>query len=129
MLLPSKGKPKRKGVKKHKDPLAVKHKEFLYLLSKANNKKRRINLIDAADSKEIRAVSECIHNILSGNVSVTKKQIDNLRRYRHALRTLSSRCFPMKKKKEILKQKGGFLGALLPIALSAVGGLLPKIFG
>lgn len=130
--VPSKTK-KKTTVKKHgvknKTPLATKHKEFLYLLAKAKNGKKRKGLIDIADSNEVRAVLECIHNLLIGNVSVTDSQLKTFRRYRNTLRQLALKCNPLAKKRALLKQKGGFLGALLPVALSAIGGLLPQIFG
>ena len=48
-------------------PLALKHKEYLTLFSKAKNKARRNKLVDVADGSEVRAVSECIKNILDDN--------------------------------------------------------------
>lgn len=109
LIRESKPIPKMKKKKKGKEPLVTQHKEFLHLLSNTKNKKRRNGLIDVAENKEIKAISECIHNILLGNVPVTKKQIEHLRKYRHILRTLASRCSSLKKKRKILKQKGGYL--------------------
>jgi len=124
-----KTKTKRPKIKIQKNSLALKHKEFLTLLAKTKDKKRRNKLIDAGDNNEIRAISECIMNIIQGNVPITKSQLKQLKQHKNVLRSLSKKCYSMKRKKIILKQKGGFLPALLPMALKAIGGfLLPMIF-
>ena len=84
-------------------------------------------MIDVADGPEIRAVSECIKNILEGNVPVSNRHLTQMKKYKTLLRSLAKRCYPIKDKKKILKQKGGFIGALLPIAMSALGGMIPKL--
>ena len=109
-------------------PLAIKHKEYLTLLSKSKNTSRRKNLIEAGNNSEIRAITECLRNLIEGNVPINKGQLSLLKRYKSVLRSLASKCQPIKSKKKILKQKGGFLAALLPIALSALGGLVGGIF-
>lgn len=121
---------KAKSTSKQSKFLAVKHKDYLTLLSSsANNKKRREKLIDIANCGEISAVSECVNNILKGTVPLTKRQITKLRRHRHALRNLSLHNFSFNKKKSILRQKGGIIGAILPLALSALGSIIPSLFG
>lgn len=96
-------------------------------MSKAKNSNRRNKLIDVADGSEIRAVSECIKNILEGNVPVSNRHLKQMKQYKTLLRSLAKRCYPIKSKKKILKQKGGFVAALLPLAMSALGGLIPKL--
>lgn len=124
-----KSKPNQKSVNKSKF-LAVKHRDFLSLLSaSARNKKRRDKLIDIGNSGEISAVSECVDNILRGSVPLTKRQLIRLRRHRHALRNLALKRFSIGQKKNILKQKGGIIGAILPLALSALTSLIPSLFG
>lgn len=115
---------KQRSAKKQKEPLAIKHKEYLTLLSKTKNNSRRQKLIEAADSGEISAVSECIRNLVEGNVPLNKSQLRSLRRYKRTLRTLAKKCGGVKKKRKLLRQKGGFLSTLIPIALSAVTSLL-----
>ena len=109
-------------------PLAIKHKEYLTLLSTSKAGVRRKKLVDAGNNGEIQAVSECIQNIIEGNVPVSKEQLTLLKRYKTVLRALASRCRPIKQKKQLLQQKGGFLSAILPIALNALGGLVGGIF-
>ncbi len=108
---------------------ALKHKDYLTLLSKAKKSKRRKLLIDLADCDEIRAISECIANVLTGNVRLKSAHKKKLERHKQVLRSLISKSSSTKKKKQLLQQKGGFLPALLPLALSAVSSILPALFG
>lgn len=124
----TKGATKPVGRKTSKGPLAFKHKEYLSLLSKAKNRERRNKLIDIADGSEVRAVSECIKNILEGNVPLKSHHLKQMKRYKVLLRSLAKKCYPQKKKKILLKQKGGFIASLIPLAVSALGGILPQIF-
>lgn len=107
---------------------ALKHKDYLTLLSKAKKSKRRKLLIDLADFDEIRAISECIANVLTGNVRMKAGDKKKLTKHKKILRYLASKGTNTKKKKRLLHQKGGFLTSLLPIALSAVSSLLPGLF-
>lgn len=83
--------------------------------------KRRI--IELCDKNLIDCFCECSKNILKGNVPLTTAQLRKLRREKHNLRQLAVKKTSLKKKRKIL-QKGGFLGALLIPALSAISGLL-----
>ena len=103
--------------------LALKHKDYLTLLSTSKNKTRRHHLLDAASSSEIRSVTECIKNLVEGNIPLGKKELQHLQRYKRVLRTLAQKCVATKEKRTILKQKGGFLSLLLPLAIKAVAGL------
>ena len=103
--------------------LALKHKDYLTLLSTSKNKSRRQHLLDAASSSEIRSVTECIQNLVEGNIPLGKKDLQHLQRYKRVLRTLAQKCVGTKEKRTILKQKGGFLSLLLPLAIKAVAGL------
>jgi hypothetical protein len=106
---------------------ALKHKEYLTLLTKIKNKKRRNKLIDLADGGEIQAIGECILNILQGTIPLSKRQLNQLKKNRNQMRALAKRSYSIKKKKAILKQRGGFLSAILPFAVSALSSLLPGL--
>ena len=108
---------------------ALKHKDYLTLLSKAKKVKRRRMLIDLADADEIRAIAECVINVLSGNVRLKSEQKRRLQRHKTAMRHIASKNSNTKLKKRVLQQKGGFLSALLPLALSAVGSVVPALLG
>jgi len=81
-------------------------------------------LVDAGSNDQIRAVSECIHNVIKGNVPITDTQLRTIRKYKGVLRALARSCVPIKKKRVLLKQKGVFLAKLLPLAFQV---LLPTI--
>lgn len=101
---------------------ALQYRDYLSLLSKKNNRKRRNLLIDYAEKGEIIALQEIVQNLLFGNIPLNKKQKNKLKRHKLLLRKLVNKC-SFKKKKSLLKQQGGFLASLLPIALSLIGGL------
>lgn len=112
-----------KTKKKRKEPLAIKHMDYLTLLSKTKNVSTRRKLIDAGDRHQIRAVAECVKNIVNGNVPLTKSQLARLRKHRTVLRNVMNTVRNATKQKTLLKQKGGFLPMLLPIAINALSGL------
>ena len=118
----------KKGKQPSTPPLALKHKDYLTLLSTSGkNKSRRQHLLDAATSSEIHSVTECIKNLVQGNVPLGKKELQHLQRYKGVLRTLAQKCVATKEKRAILKQKGGFLAFLLPLAIKAVTGLFSSM--
>ena len=102
----------------------LKHQSFLTLLSRSKRKKQRNLIIELAKEEELRAIIECIINVLYGNINLNKNQHKKLKRYKKSMRKVAQG--PMTKKKSILKQEGGFLGSLIPIALSALGTLFPN---
>ena len=103
-------------------PKVLKYRDYLSLLSKKNNRKRRNLLIDYAEKGEIVALQEIVQNVLSGNIPLNKKKKNKLKKHKLLLRKLVNKC-SIQKKKSLLKQQGGFLASLLPIALSLIGGL------
>jgi len=108
---------------------AVKHKDFLSLLSKSkNNKKRRNQLLSIATPSELLAISEICHNLLKGNLPLKKPQQKKLEKYRKVLHKLSQRKTNKDTKKRMLqRQQGGFFGALLPVAISALSSIIPSL--
>lgn len=108
---------------------AVRKREYLTLLGQANKKaKRRRVLIETADKEEILAVSEIIDNLLRGNIPLSDKQRRRLKRHKTKLRNIASKRVSVKQKKRLLNQSGGFLSAIIPLALSLLGGL-GSVFG
>ncbi len=124
---------KPKKIKKQaRLPLAIKHKDYLTLLSKTKNTSARKKLIDAGDKGQIGAVSECIKNIIEGNVPLSRDHLRQLQRYKTVLRKLAKKCSkqrnPTRYRQKLLKQHGGFLPMLMPLAISALTGLAKNIF-
>jgi len=106
-------------------PRLKKHANELVYLHKARPCIRN-HIIVKADHSLIERLCECAYNILKGNVPLTRKQKDQLKRNKTGLRALVKKSVPLKKKKTIL-QKVGFLGSLLAPIASVVTPLLSTI--
>ena len=97
------------------------YKDHLCLLKKCN-KPTHTSIIQSADKELINTICECILNCLNGNVDLSKEDKQKLYRYKTSMRDLMKKTkLPLKKKKQILIQKGS---GFLPIILSAVLSLL-----
>lgn len=121
-----------------KESKALQRKDFLELLARSKTAKRRKLLAQWADKNDLMAVSECIENVLKGNVRLTPLQIKKLRRHKKSLRLLAKKNAAISAKKRAIVQNGGFLpfllpgivGALaktvLPVAIGAIGSAITK---
>ena len=103
---------------------ALKRKDYLSLLGSTRQKKKRSLLLDYASNGDIAAISEVIFNLLKGIIPLNDKQRRTLRKYQRVLRAISKKTLSYKTKRHILKQEGGFLPTLIPIALSVLSSLL-----
>ena len=108
--------------------LILKHREFIEKLAEIKkNKKEIIQLIQKSTANEINSLSELAFNILNGNLPCTKHRKKSLKKKLHDLRLLGDKKTVNKSKKKVLMKGGGFLlGALIPIAISAITSLLKK---
>jgi hypothetical protein len=94
--------------------------DFLRILATSKDKQKKALLKTCSDNN-IKAISEIALNTLSGNIKLTKTKKDRLRRFKSALRTLAKKTVPLKKKRQIINQKGG---ALFPLLIPPVLSLL-----
>lgn len=86
--------------------------------------KHRKNLLKKLPDSCIKAVCECCLNALQGNIPLSKQQRNKLRRYKATLRNLAYKKVSLSRKRNLIVQKGsGFLGLLLPAALTALTSL------
>lgn len=83
----------------------------------------RKQLLENIDNECIKAICECCHNTLQGNIPLTAQQKEQLSVHKTILRKLSKRTVPLKEKREIITQKGGFLNILIPTVLSLITSL------
>ena len=88
-----------------------KYASTLRVLSRAKPKVKRI-VIGKADKQFMNCLCECGKNVLKGNVPLTPRQLRALRPYKNHLRDLVCKKISIKRKKIIL-QTSGFVGALL----------------
>lgn len=114
---------------KSKRPKAIEHADYLSLLGKTKNKKRRSTLIDFASKDQLEAVIECVENILQGTIPLSRSDARKLQRHKTPLRLVAVQHVPINEKRRVLKQQGGFLGALIPLAVSALGSLFGGLVG
>ena len=97
---------------------------FLCLLSKTHPTQQE-TLLETAEPDQIRAICECVYNILQGNIYVPEAIKEQLRPHRNILRDIADKKVSYQTKKKLLVQKGGtLLSSLLPIAISGVTSLL-----
>lgn len=96
---------------------------LLKLLLQSSPQQRKAILCSASDDL-IAAISEIALNTLKGNIPLTPYQIRVLKKRRGIIKNLSNKRLPLKKKKQLVKQSGGFIGPLLSFALPLITGLL-----
>lgn len=105
-------------------------KEQLNLLKKLCRCRKaaaRKALFDRGGQPLQRALREVAHNVLKGNVKLSKGQFKKLSKHKKTVRELAKKRLPLKVKKA-LHQKGGFLPALLlPVLGSLASALLGKV--
>ena len=97
----------------------------LLFLGKCNSKTRKL-ILQNANSKLINAIRECLHNFLKGNVPFHKKDMNKIKKYKKSIRSLVSKSC-LKRNREILVQKGGFLPFIIPTIVDLVGSIIKSI--
>jgi hypothetical protein len=115
-----KGKGKGKGKRKGLPPRLAKHWDMLSVLSKASSPMRK-KLIQTASKDVIETVCECCLNVLKGTIPLSKHQKKCLAKHRHVLRQMVQKKIPIRQKKKMLVQHGGFLPILGPMLAPLIG--------
>lgn len=95
------------------------HEAVLRILAKASPAVARKIILDSKTDL-INILSECAINILNGNVPLTPKRKQHLRKFKSNLRQLARKKASVKSRKQVLIQRGGFLPALLGPILTVV---------
>jgi len=70
------------------------------------------------------AISEISKNVLNGGVPLTEKQRKLLKRYKAQLREIKKKTITLKRRKQIINQKGGLLPSLLVPTVSFLAQIL-----
>ena len=72
----------------------------------------------------VHCISECILNVLNGNIKLTGCDTSKLQKHKAALLKVSDKRLPLSAKKKIIVQHGGFLlpllGAIRPTLASLI---------
>ena len=85
-------------------------------------------IIKHLSNKEVKLICEVCLNLIRGNLRVTDPTTySQLKRGRKALTDLADKRKPLKHKRKILNQKGGFIGAVAAAALPLVIGEVARL--
>jgi hypothetical protein len=95
---------------------------ILHVLKTACPKLRK-GIISNCD-KRLSDISECILNVLNGNINLSDSTKRKLKKYKTSLRTLVDKRKPLSAEKRVIIQKGGFLLPLLTAVLPTLASLI-----
>lgn len=93
---------------------------YLTLLQKTRSPKKCKQLIDWADKGHLCALCECTFNVLIGNVKITPKLYQEVKKYKNLLREITSKSISIKTRKKLLKSKYRLLQKLLHYSLKTL---------
>lgn len=101
----------------------MKHLHILDTLARVKAPKRK-TLLQGADFELIKSITECVENVLNGNVKLDNKQLKKLKRYKSHLRKVRSASKKWTSKKKVIIQSGGAF--LAPLLLPIIGAIAAK---
>lgn len=106
----------------------IKNLPGLRILASAPPKLRRM-ILENGNLQLIKAIVECIENVLKGNIPIEESSLKKLKKHKSALGAVSKSPNKLSKKKNVIIQKGGaFLPALLvPVITVLAEKLLQKL--
>ena len=93
------------------------------LLRTAEPKLRKA-IISNCNKELVNSISECILNVLNGNVKLAGCNTSKLRKHKDTLRKVADKRIPLSAKKKLIVQRGGFLLPLLSTILPAIASLI-----
>ena len=98
------------------------HVNLLKTLHRASPATRSKLLKSCCDGDFVSCITECVKNLLKGNVPLNSAQKKKLAAKKKILRQFALKKTSLGKKQKLI-QSGGFLGALLGPIISVLGGL------
>jgi|SRR5690348_6824057 len=101
---------------------------FLRKLNKGKSAIRK-KIISKARPGQIKALCECALNACSGRIKLNPRVVKKLKKHEGNILRIAYSKEPIEIKRKLLSQSGGALPILAQIGLTALGSLLPKIFG
>ena len=103
------------------------HLPFLCACFKSNKTQQK-DMITHANIGQMEAIGEVALNLLKGNIIVPTSSFKRLKSHKLKLLYLACKKTSLKKKEEVLHQKGGFLPALAALVAPLAVDLLGKVF-
>ena len=95
----------------------------LQVLKNARPKLRKA-VISNCNKDLLNSISECVLNVLNGNIRLSDCAKRKLKKYKSSLRSLADRRLPRSAKTKIIVQRGGFLLPLLSAVLPTLASLV-----
>ena len=95
----------------------------LHVLRTAKPKLRKAIMFNCY-KELLNSISECILNVLNGNVKLTVCKTRKLRKHKVTLRRMADMRDPLSTKNKLIVQRGGFLLPLLSAVLTAIAYLI-----
>jgi len=91
---------------------------------KAAEAKLRKAIISKCNKELVNCISECVLNVLNGNIKLTGCDTRKVQKHKAALRMVAERHVPLSAKKKLIVQRGGFLLPLLSAVLLTIASLI-----
>ena len=96
---------------------------FIKVLARSNANQRKL-LLRGATNQQLKGLFELCLNIIRGNLPINNAEFRRLKRHRKTLESLASRRVPLYKKRKIVNQKGGFIGAVAKFAVPLLASII-----
>jgi len=90
-------------------------------------KELQVKMLQSFPSFVVDDLLEIIVNVVRGNVNISKAKKEILKQHKKPLLSLVHTKNKKVMRQVLYKQKGGFIGTLLPIIVSAIAGLISNI--
>jgi ribosomal protein S27E len=103
-----------------KSPYSKRKHAILLALTKCKKADCK-NIYSTFEADTTDVVCDICNNILNGNIKISKKQANELYKHKKALEMLTNKQVNKSVKKNIIKQKGGFI---IPIIASVIGSVI-----
>ena len=87
----------------------------------------KMKILQTFPQYAVNDLLEIIINVVRGNVKLSTAKRMKLHEHKKSLLSLVNTKNKRKMKKVLYKQKGGFIGTLLPIIVSAIAGLISNL--
>lgn len=91
-------------------------KKLTHSLANSTPHKRR-TILKRVSNSELKSLCGLCLNVTRGKFPVDKNALKRLKRHRKTLETLADRRVSLQKKRDVINQKGGFIGPLVAFAL------------
>lgn len=102
----------------------VKNLELIKAIHQCKKSQKK-KLLKSAHPELVNAICDCVHNVLLGNVPLTKYRKDKLKSKKLVLRKLVDRKNKTPSRKKLLLRHGsGFLSSILGPVIKAIAGVI-----